>query len=122
MDAPDWKNLGDSLIEARGERSRPEIAAASGVSVGTIEKYETRNAVHGGRVLRKLAAFYGWGLADLNRVLAGGEPKTDPMIKLNEPLTDDERAAVRAVADAERPLTDDERATVRRAAAKIAKM
>jgi transcriptional regulator with XRE-family HTH domain len=121
MDAPDWKNLGDSLIEARGERSRPEVAAASGVSVGTIEKYETRNAVHGGRVLRKLAAFYGWSLADLNRVLAGGTPAPDPLAGLDDPLTEDERAALKAVADG-LPVSQTDMPALRRAAAKMAKM
>ncbi len=121
MDTPDWKNLAEKLIEARGERSRPEVKVASGVSVGTIEKYETQNAVRGGRVLRKLAAFYGWSLADLNRVLGGGKPTPDPLLGLNEPLTDDERAAFMAVGEG-RALTDDERAMVRRAAAKIEKL
>lgn len=84
---PNWTNLARWLMRARGGRSRPDIAAATGISVGTIEKYEMGKAVRGGRKLRQLCEFYGWTSDSLDTVLDGGTPTQAPLFGVAPAIT-----------------------------------
>ncbi len=120
MDTPDWKNLRTHLKRARGSRTQPAIAAASGVSLATIQKYEAARATTGGHMLVQLVEFYGWPDDALDRVLAGGKPMPDPLVGLDEPLTEDEKAALDAFRDGH--VGDAHRAVLRRAWVKLGRI
>lgn len=72
------RRLGHRLQSERGGRTRREIATESGVSLRSVSDYEIGRAALSRtyafpRKLLQLVAFYGWTVADLERVLEGGE-------------------------------------------------
>lgn len=101
-DTHDWANVARWLVRARGDRTQPEVAKAAGISLGTIQKYESGSAVRGGRILRKLTAYYGWTADSLDTALAGGEPTTRVLARtVRQVYTPAQKADLIAVMESE---------------------
>ncbi len=95
-----WDLLAEYLRDARGGRTIPEVAAASGVSGRSIGEYERATVYKSPPPkMRQLADFYGWAPGSLRRILLNrGEPIYLPRVTEPAPLirADMTRAEIRA--------------------------
>lgn len=76
MDDPQgWERIATALRAARGGRSREDISQASGVSVRSIQDYESGKVFDDfpGKMIQ-LAAHYGWAPPALRAVYDGRDP------------------------------------------------
>lgn len=70
-----WERIATALRAERGGRSREEIAEISGISVRSIQDYESGKVFEDfpGKMIA-LASFYGWMPQALREVYDGGQP------------------------------------------------